>query len=131
MEETISCEQIVKHLEEIAVLTANDHHFVRFATLNNVKIVYEFVEDQQIIPYCFILEGGNASLRQGTMDYDKCDVVIRTTPETLYKILNGQFGSREAIISGKLDIRKGPSLTKLLVLRAIFNRYRKSKLRKS
>ena len=46
--------------------------------------------------------------------------MIRTEPLTLHRLTSGELNGREAIVSGLLDIRKAPSVTKLLLMRGLF-----------
>jgi len=128
--EAVTCERVVQYLREIANW-ASDGPLVDLTRRNNLKILYEFLDGEQVVPYHFILQAGNTVFQPGALDYQECDLVIRTTPETLYKILAGQLSSREVLLSGALDIRKAPTMNKLLLFRALFNQYRKSKLREA
>jgi hypothetical protein len=66
------------------------------------------------------------SVTPGAVAYDDADVVIRAEPITLHRLTSGDLSGREAIVGGLLDIRKAPSLPKLLQMRALFNRYKKA-----
>ena len=75
------------------------------------------------------IQPGMRGVEEGGIPYDDADIVIRTEPLTLHRLTNGDLGGREAIVSGRLDIRKAPSMPKLLFMRSLFNGYKKARLR--
>lgn len=68
-------------------------------------------------------------LIEGTVPDEECDVIVTASAATLYGILHGELGGREAMVSGRMNLRKAPSVRNLLLMRAMFNMYTKSVLR--
>jgi hypothetical protein len=122
------CEQAVQHLQQIALLASSDSVLAKTVRRTNLKVLFEFLDDGQVVPYHFTIADGDAAIQPGELDYQECDLVIRTSPDTLYSILSGKLGTRDVLLGGAVGILKAPDITKLMVLRALFNRYRKSKL---
>ncbi len=129
MPSQMSCDEIVTELAAMLDMNIKNPGFVQRTLANSLTVMYEFQDGDAEHPYHFIMADGTARLAAGALPYDACDVVIRTTPDTLHRLLHGELGGREAIISGVLDIRKAPSMAKLLVMRALFNRYIKASKR--
>jgi hypothetical protein len=94
---------------------------------NGLTVLYEFsVPDGDPVPYLMTVRPQERSVTPGAVAYDDADVVIRAEPITLHRLTSGDLSGREAIVGGLLDIRKAPSLPKLLQMRALFNRYKKA-----
>jgi len=96
-----------------------------------VTVLYELSDGDGFRSYHTRIAGDESRFAEGALDYAECDVVIRTTPEALHRILAGELAGREAVMSGALDIRKVPSMQKLMVLRALFSRYTKARRRQA
>jgi hypothetical protein len=96
-------------------------------------ILYEFTDPAAprtaAEPYVLRIEGERRTVEPGPVPFEQADIVIRTTPTALHRITNGDLGSREAMAGGLLDIRKAPSMPKLLLMRSLFNTYKKSRRR--
>lgn len=92
-----------------------------------LTVLYEFtVPGGDPVPYLMTVRPQERSVTPGAVDYAAADVVIRAEPITLHRLTSGDLSGREAIVGGLLDIRKAPSLPKLLQMRALFNRYKKA-----
>lgn len=118
--------EIVAELRGMLALAGDSPSIVRRTQRSALTVLHELVDDRgEIVPWSYRLAAGVGTLTPGALDYDACDIVIRTTPADLHRILSGELGGREAVVSGILDLRKAPSMAKLLVMRALFNRYLK------
>jgi hypothetical protein len=129
MNQSISCEQIAAELRAMLDVASTSPSLVQRTLKQPLTVSYEFLDQDAIRPFHLRLAGGVGTLQEGALDYEQCDVVVRTTPLALHRILNGDLGGREAVVSGILDVRKAPSMAKLMQLRALFNRYLKARKR--
>ena len=126
MTEHVTCDEIVAELSEMLMLGADSPSIVRRTRNGGLTVLHELRDGERIVPYHYRLVAGVGTLAPGALQYEDCDIVIRTTPTALHRILSGELGGREAVASGLLDLRKAPSMPKLLILRALFNRYLKA-----
>lgn len=119
--------EIAEQLQAMLAVSQASPGFAQRMTHRSVVVQFELVADGDVVPYHLWLSGVDGAVSPGARDHDDCDIVIRTDPATLHRLLEGELGGREAIISGRLDIRKAPSMPKLLVMRSLFNRYTKAR----
>ena len=123
---TMTIDDIVGELRQMLdVSSGNPTLLQRLGT--GLTVLYEFsVPDGDPVPYLMTVRPQERSVTPGAVAYDDADVVIRAEPITLHRLTSGDLSGREAIVGGLLDIRKAPSLPKLLQMRALFNRYKKA-----
>ena len=122
MSTTISCRDVAEKLRGTLAL----HGGRRTGSLT---VLYELVDGDGLQTFHTQIRDGVSRFGEGALDYEACDIVIHATPLTLHRILSGELAGREAIMSGGLEIRKAPSMSKLLVLRSLFARYMKAQRR--
>lgn len=91
-----------------------------------ICVQYEFPGEDGVRSYATRIDRDRWELIEGAVPDDECDVIVTASAETLYGILQGDLGGREAMVSGRMDLRKAPSVRNLLVMRAMFNMYTKS-----
>lgn len=96
-----------------------------------VTVQYEFVTPSGVSPYYCRASGADWELAQGSLPDGDADVILRATPQALLAIIKGEVGGREAVMSGALDLRKAPSMPKLIAMRGMFNRYAKAQARRT
>jgi putative sterol carrier protein len=120
-------DDIVQRLAEMTAIGARDRLWLR--RQKNIVIQYEFTDDDALHTYHSVVHGTEWKFGEGALPDQDCDVILRTTPTVLRDVLAGVTGGREAMLSGRLAMRKGPSHPKLLLMRAIFNRYTKAQER--
>lgn len=127
--------QIAAQLEEMLVAYQQNPTLTRRLLGQRLRVLYEFLphehgaQHQEIVTYLLAIEPDRASVERRSAPYDEVDVVVRTTPDTLRRVTSGELGGREAMVSGLLDLRKTPSMPKLLLMRALFTAYKKARLR--
>ncbi|HEX5121115.1 MAG TPA: hypothetical protein VFW65_38510 [Pseudonocardiaceae bacterium] len=115
---------IVETLKAMTAVGARDRLWMR--RKKNITIQYEFVADDAVHTYHSWVHDSDWKFGEGALADDDCDVILRTTPQVLNEVLTGVTGGREAMLNGTLSMRKAPSHPKLLLMRAIFNRYTKA-----
>jgi putative sterol carrier protein len=91
-----------------------------------ISVQYEFTVGDATHSYYCVADGPRWTFTEGTLPESECDVILETTPDILSDILHGRLGGREAIVSGKLNMRRAPSMPMLLMMRGMFNRYQKA-----
>lgn len=96
-----------------------------------VAVQYEFVTPSGPVSYYCTCRDDEWDLRAGTLPAGHADVIIRTAPDALLAVISGTLGGREAVMSGRMDLRKAPSMPKLLAMRGMFNRYAKAQARRT
>jgi hypothetical protein len=118
------------------MLAVSQRHPTMSARLfgQRLRVLYEFLPatgepSAEPVPYLLTVSPEGSGVAPGGAPESEVDIVIRATPQTLHRVINGDLGGREAMASGLLDIRKAPSMPKLLVMRALFNGYKKARLR--
>lgn len=127
MSPTAELDDIVGRLREMTAVGARDRLWLR--RQKNIAIQYEFSDSGDLHTYHSVVRGTDWTFAEGALPDADCDVILRTTPGVLRDVLTGVTGGREAMLNGKLSMRKGPSHPKLLLMRAIFNRYTKAQER--
>ena len=133
--DTMTVDQIVAELDEMLVVTSNSPTLAQRLSGKELTVLYEFIaatgEDGEptIQPYVMHVSRAERGVRPGAVPYDTVDIVIRALPLTLHRLTSGELNGREAIVSGMLDIRKAPSLPRLLMMRGLFNQYKKMRAR--
>ncbi len=124
--QTVTIEEIIGELRAMIEHNKTNPGIIQRAFNIPLTVLYEFNVNGKIESYYFTLQGNVGSLDPGALPYDESDVVIRTTPDAVHQILDGTLSGREAVVSGRMEVIKAPSMPKLLMMRAMFNRYRKS-----
>jgi hypothetical protein len=120
----VSCEQVAAELR-----AALDVYSSGRRRPKSVTVLYEFLDGATVRPFHTRILDGQTWFAEGALDYDECDLVVRTAPETIHRIMSGELAGREAVMSGTLDFRKAPSVAKLMVLRSLFAQYMKARRR--
>jgi putative sterol carrier protein len=118
---------IVETLKAMTAVGARDRLWLR--RKKDITIQYEFVDGDAVHAFHSAVHGTDWTFGEGAQPDEDCDVILRTTPKVLSEVLTGVTGGREAMLSGALSMRKAPSHPKLLLMRAIFNRYTKAQER--
>lgn len=120
---TATLDDLVGVLRTMLIVNSRDPKWLRRG--KRITVQYEFPDGA-----CWCrAEGPDWTLEPGSLPDEQCDIVVRTSPDVLYGILHGSLGGREAMVSGKLRLRKAPPMPMLLVMRAMFNRYTKAAAR--
>lgn len=120
-------EAIVEELADVLEATAHDRGLIARLAGGRLSICYDFVApDGTHAPYLMSISEHERGIRALPEVDEEADIVIRTTPATLHDLTSGDLNGREAIMSGRLDIRKAPALPKLLMMRGLFNQYKKA-----
>lgn len=126
----VTVAEVVAELAEMVDVSRSSPTIVQRLLGQSLVVAYEFTGDgAEVQPYVLRVGGQTWGVEPGPVDPDAADIVIRTAPQTLHQLTSGTLGGREAIVSGLLDIRKAPSMPKLLLMRALFNRHKKARLR--
>lgn len=122
---TTTVDEVLAELTAMASVTRT-HSGLRGRLLgSDLTVRYEMTgDDDAVRPYLLRVTADEAEVVPATTE--AADIVIRAHPHTLHRLISGDLGGREAIASGLLDIRRAPSVPKLLVMRALFNTYRKA-----
>jgi hypothetical protein len=124
---SMTVDEIVVELDQMLTVSRGNTSLADRLGHGNLTVLYEFlVPDAEPVPYLLTVGRDVRSIEPGAVPYDKADIVIRAEPTTLHRLTSGDLSGREAIVGGLLDIRKAPSLPKLLQMRALFNRYKKA-----
>ena len=124
---SITVDEIVVELRQMLAVSRGNTSLADRLGRRNLTVLYEFlVPDAEPVPYLLTVGREVRSIEPGAVPYDDADIVIRAEPTTLHRLTSGDLSGREAIVGGLLDIRKAPSLPKLLQMRALFNRYKKA-----
>ena len=132
MTDTMSVEEIVAELRDVLDTSRLHPGLAQRLVGGTLTVLYEFQTGAgQEAPHVMTVGEQTRSVRPGSVPYDEADIVIRTEPLTLHRLTSGELNGREAIVSGLLDIRKAPSVTKLLLMRGLFNQYKKAQARVS
>jgi len=118
---------LIDVLRTMLIVNSRDEKWLRKD--RQVTIQYEFAEEEGDFPYHCRLAGAAWTFEPGSLPDEECDIIMLTSAESLSRILHGQLGGREAITSGKMNLRKAPPMPTLLLLRAMFNRYTKAEAR--
>lgn len=95
----------------------------------SICVQYEFPWEDTARAYVTRIDRDHWEMTEGAAPDDECDVIVAASAETLFGILHGELGGREAMVSGRMDLRKAPSVRNLLLMRSMFNLYTKSVLR--
>jgi hypothetical protein len=120
----VSCEEVAAELR-----AALDVYSSGGRRPKPVTVLYELLDGETIRPFHTRIRDGETWFAEGALDYDECDLVLRTAPETLHRVMSGELAGREAVMSGMLDFRKAPSIAKLMVLRSLFAQHVKARRR--
>ena len=138
MTQPMTIADIAAELDEMLESSRRNPTLTQRLLGQRLTVLYEFIPpeeaadaDPTTVPYLLTMAPENSTVEAVAAPYDEVDVVVRATPDTLHRVTNGQLGGREAMVSGLLDIRKAPSMPKLLLLRAMFNAHKKARLRAS
>jgi hypothetical protein len=123
----VTLDDVLDTLRTMLVITSNDPKWLRRG--RRITVQYEFEDGGRSLPYHCRSDGPKWTLTPGALPDGDCDVIVATTPATLHGILHGELGGREAMVSGRLRLRKAPSMPMLLVMRGMFNRYTKAAAR--
>jgi hypothetical protein len=130
MSESMTVGEAVAELRDMLAASERNTTISGRLAKGSLSVLYEFqAEDGSVESYVMRIQPGMRGVEEGGIPYDDADIVIRTEPLTLHRLTNGDLGGREAIVSGRLDIRKAPSMPKLLFMRSLFNGYKKARLR--
>lgn len=125
--DTMTVDAIVRELTDVLEVTAHDRGLMTRLAGGNLSICYDFVApDGAHAPHLMRISEEERSIRPLPEVDQDADIVLRATPGTLHDLTSGDLSGREAIMSGRLDIRKAPSLPKLLMMRGLFNQYKKA-----
>jgi hypothetical protein len=138
--DTMTVEQIVAELRDMLTVTRDSPTLAQRLTGKDLTVLYEFIGTAEeaadsedgagnIHPHVMYVGTAERGVRAGAVPYDEVDIVIRALPLTLHRLTSGELNGREAIVSGMLDIRKAPSLPRLLLMRGLFNQYKKLRAR--
>jgi hypothetical protein len=122
--ETMTAADVVAELREIVAAGRGNGTLARRLDGGSLTVLFEFPE-----PYTMVVTGDDRRVEEGGVPYEDADVVIRAEPLTLHRLTSGELGGREAIVGGLLDIRKAPELSKLLLMRGLFNVHKKARAR--
>ncbi|GAA2446684.1 hypothetical protein GCM10010191_74730 [Actinomadura vinacea] len=122
--ESMTAAEVVAELREIVAATRGNGTIARRLAGGSLTVLYEFPE-----PYTLVVRGDERRVDEGAVPYADADIVIRAEPLTLHRLTSGELGGREAIVGGLLDIRKAPALSKLLLMRSLFNVHKKARAR--
>jgi hypothetical protein len=120
----ITLDDVLGTLRAMLAVNSSDPGWLRRS--RRITVQYEFLDGDRIRPYHCRVDGPMWTLRPGALPDGDCDVIVATAPATLHGILHGSLGGREAMVSGRLRLRKAPSMPMLLVMRGMFNRYTKA-----
>ncbi|MEN3361638.1 MAG: hypothetical protein V7637_5620 [Mycobacteriales bacterium] len=123
----VTLDEVLDTLRTMLVITSTDPKWLRRG--RQITVQYEFTDGDRSLPYHCRSEGPKWTLVPGALPDSDCDVIVATAPATLHGILHGELGGREAMVSGRLRLRKAPSMPMLLVMRGMFNRYTKAAAR--
>lgn len=127
---TMPVAEIVASLQEMLDVSRGSATLAQRLAGGSLSVLYEFqAPDAALEPYTLTVAGDERALVAGSVPYDQADIVIRCEPLTLHRLVSGELGGREAIVGGLLDIRRAPSLPKLLLMRSLLNRYKKARQR--
>ncbi|MEO3813431.1 hypothetical protein ABGB17_30910 [Sphaerisporangium sp. B11E5] len=130
MRDTMTVQEAVAELREMLAASGSNTTIADRLARGSLSVLYEFLgPDGAVEPYVMRVRRDLREVAAGAVPYDQADIVIRTEPLTLHRLTSGELGGREAIVSGRLDIRKAPSMPKLLFMRSLFNSYKKTRLR--
>ncbi|HVF20914.1 MAG TPA: hypothetical protein VNA14_11830 [Mycobacteriales bacterium] len=124
---TTTVQEIVDELATVgSVESGTPHRRARFAAAA-LSVRYELVDDDGAVrPYVMRVDGDGCAIAEAGAAAAAEDIVIRTDPTTLHRVLTGGLSGRDAIVGGRLDIRRLPSMPKLLLMRSLFTRYQKT-----
>ncbi|XVQ09497.1 hypothetical protein ACQP1W_44380 [Spirillospora sp. CA-255316] len=122
--ESMTAADVVAELREIVAAGRGNDTLARRLEGGSLTVLFEFPE-----PYTMVVTGDDRRVDEGGVPYEDADVVIRAEPLTLHRLTSGELGGREAIVGGLLDIRKAPELSKLLLMRGMFNVHKKARAR--
>ena len=131
----LTIEQLVGELREMLTSTAGSRTLAQRLGSSDLVVLYELREgtdaagEPLLRPHVMRVSQQERSVAEGAIPYDEADIVIRAAPATLHRLTSGELNGREAIVSGALDIRKAPSLPKLLLMRGLFNQHKKNRAR--
>lgn len=118
--------ELVAELEDMLEATRANSSILSRLGSDRMSVCYELVDvDGTVHPYLMSINGTDRHVRALDEVDEDADVVLRATPMTLHNVTTGAMGGRDAIMSGQMDIKKAPSLPKLLVMRGLFNQYKK------
>lgn len=132
MSQTMTVAEAVAELREMLAASGGNPTIADRLARGSLSVLYEFQSpDGTVEPWLMRVRRDLREVEPGGVPYDEADIVIRTEPLTLHRLTNGELGGREAIVSGRLDIRKAPSMPKLLFMRSLFNSYKKTRMRAS
>lgn len=124
---TMSVDDLVIELTEMLEVSRRDPGILERLAGGHLSICYELIaEDDQISPHLMTIDGAERSIVPISDTDQDADIVLRAAPLTLHDLTSGDLNGREAIMSGQLDIKKAPSLPKLLMMRGLFNQYKKA-----
>lgn len=123
----IKLEDIVTVLRAMTEVGAEDPTWARRG--RDITLQYEFVVDGEVHAFHTKARGTEWTFAEGALADEECDVILRTAPNVLHEVLLGVTNGREAMLSGQLSMRKAPNHPDLLLMRAMFNRYTKSRER--
>jgi hypothetical protein len=123
---TVTVDEIVLELRRMLEVSKGSATLAQRLAGNALTVLYEFQAPGGAVPYLLTVGRDRRAIEPGAVPYDEADIVIRAEPVTLHRITSGDLSGREAIVGGLLDIRKAPSLPKLLLMRSLFNRYKKA-----
>lgn len=128
---TMTVDDIVVSLREMLDVNRGSNTLTQRLAGGSLTVLYEFKvpDGGEVVPYTLTVAGDRRAIEPGAVPYDDADIVIRTEPLTLHRLTNGDLSGREAIVGGLLDIRRAPSMPKLLLMRSLLNRYKKARLR--
>jgi hypothetical protein len=127
MSTEMTIEDVVAELRDMLEVSRRNPTLAQRLGGGALTVLYEFqTGGPEPTPYLLTVERDRRAIEPGAIPYEQADIVIRTEPLTLHRLTSGELGGREAIVSGLLDIRKAPSMPKLLLMRSLFNRYKKA-----
>jgi hypothetical protein len=136
MAQPMTVAEIAAELDDMVASSSNNPTLTQRLLGRRLTVLYEFIPPEHpaeaepaTVPYLLTMAPERCTVEPVSAPYDTVDVVIRATPDTLHRMTSGELGGREAMASGLLDIRKAPSMPKLLLLRALFNAHKKAQLR--
>lgn len=131
MSESLTIQDLVAELREMAALGRQHQTLARRLLGQNLRIRYELLPaaGEPPVPYLMTVTAERSAVEPADPPYDDVDIVVRATPETMHRVINGGLGGREAMVSGLLELRKAPSMPKLLLMKGLFNRYKKARAR--
>jgi hypothetical protein len=124
---TMTVDEIVGELRQMLDVSKGSATLAQRLAGGTLTVLYEFrVPGGDPVPYVLAVGADRRAIEPGAVPYDDADIVIAAEPVTLHRLTSGDLSGREAIVGGLLDIRKAPSLPKLLLMRSLFNRYKKA-----